>query len=181
MSRSAGISYRDVFKLESNFTMQDLNQAYDEKIKHARRTMKNELDKQIYLESIAKFYEEARKELYYSQSENDMFDSTFSSYFNDMSTMMNNTFKNFDSNFDSQFGNSFPQIGGYTSSSSYKETTLPDGSKLIIKNNTTTDNGEVKTHTNSYRRLRDGTTEPVDYEEAIKQLSGNEINKKYLM
>ena len=67
----------------------------------------------------------------------------------------------------------------YSSSSSYSEKTLPDGSKLVVENNTTNKNGDLRRNTNSYRRLRDGRTEPVEYEEAMKHLQGN--NQKSLM
>ena len=171
------LSYQDVFNLRSDFTMEDLNQAYDDKIRIARKEIKNEVDRQLYYDSLVKYYEEARKDLYHSQSESNMFDYNYNSddpfkvfdqfpkIFGNMDSMMNRAFENFDKN--------------YSSSSSYSERTLPDGSKLIIENNSLNKNGDLRKNTNSYRRLRDGRTEPVDYDEAMK-LFGLK-NQKYLM
>ena len=82
-----------------------------------------------------------------------------------MENMMNRTFGNLNNS--------------NVCSSSYSEKTLPDGSKLVIENNTTNKNGDLRKNTNSYRLLRDGRTEPVEYEEAVKHLQGN--NQKSLM
>ena len=189
MSRSAGISYRDVFNLTEDFTMEDLNQAYDDKLKNARKSIRNEIDRQLYLDSLAKYYEEARRDLYHSQSENDMFNTAFNSSFDSFSQfegndMFNSSFSTFPSifrNMENMMNRTFSNINNnvYSNSTSYSEKTLQDGSRLIVENNTTNKNGDLRRNTSSYRRLKDGRTEPVEYEEAMKQLQGN--NQKYLL
>jgi len=186
------LSYQDVFNLRSEFTMEDLNQAYDDKLKNARKSIRNENDRQLYLDSLAKYYEEARRDLYHSQSENDMFNSAFDSSFDSFQSfpsfgggndMFNSSFSTFPSifrNMENMMNRTFNNNSNVcSSSSSYSEKTLPDGSKLVMENNTTNKNGDLRRNTNSYRLLRDGRTEPVEYEEAMKHLQGN--NQKSLM
>ena len=98
------LSYQDVFNLRPEFTMEDLNQAYDDKLKNARKSIRNEIDRQLYLDSLAKYYEEARRDLYHSQSENDMFNSAFDSFqsfpsFGGGNDMFNSSFSTFPSIF----------------------------------------------------------------------------------
>lgn len=57
-----------------------------------------------------------------------------------------------------------------SNSTSYREKTLPDGSRIIVNESTTNKNGEVSRNTSSYRRLANGTTEAINYEDALKQL-----------
>jgi hypothetical protein len=185
------LSYQDVFNLRPEFTMEELNQAYDDKLKNARKSIRNEIDRQLYLDSLAKYYEEARRDLYHSQSENDMFNTAFNSSFDSFQSfpkfagndMFNSSFSTFPSifrNMENLMNRTFNNNSNvYSSSSSYSEKTLPDGSKLVVENNTTNKNGDLRRNTNSYRRLRDGRTEPVEYEEAMKHLQGN--NQKSLM
>jgi hypothetical protein len=174
------LSYQDVFGLRPNFTLEDLNQAYDDKIQNARRTIRNEIDRQMYLDSLTKYFEEAQKDLYYSQSENDMFNSSFPSSFEDQG-FFNTTFPSIFKNMENMMNRTFSNINNnvYSNSTSYSEKTLPDGSKLIVENNTTNKNGDFRRNTSSYRRLKDGRIEPVEYDEAMKQLQGN--NQKYLL
>jgi len=57
----------------------------------------------------------------------------------------------------------------YSSSTTYRERTMPDGSKIVLKETSDNRNGDVTRTTNSYRQLASGATEPIDYENALLQ------------
>jgi hypothetical protein len=65
----------------------------------------------------------------------------------------------------------------YSSSSSYREQLMPDGTRLVLRETNSNDNGNITRNTKSYRRLQDGKTEPIEFEEALKQID----SRKYLM
>jgi len=65
----------------------------------------------------------------------------------------------------------------YSSSSSYREQLMPDGTRLVLRETNSNDNGNITRNTKSYRRLQDGKTEPIEFEDALKQID----SRKYLM
>ncbi len=45
---------------------------------------------------------------------------------------------------------------------------LSDGSRLVIEKNTINKNGKVQETTHSYKKLKDGTIETIDYDKALE-------------
>jgi hypothetical protein len=60
--------------------------------------------------------------------------------------------------------------GIHSSSTIYRERVMPDGSRIVLKETSTNNNGDITKKTTSYRKLSSGETEPIEYEEGIKQL-----------
>ena len=164
------LSYKNVLGLEDAYTLDKLNQAYLNKIRTINTTQLTDIDKQVYSETLKRYYNQAKNELHRRQLFNFFEDDMISELRMPQlfSTRDVNTANNNSNNFSSNV---------YSSSSTYKEKLMPDGSKIVVNESSSNNNGEITKNTNSYRRLPNGETEPIEYNDALKQIQ----NKLYLM
>jgi hypothetical protein len=171
------MSYLTFFSLNNDFTILDLEKSYENKKKAIGESSNlSEADKEYFLENIQLLYKQAKQDYHRRELTN-----------------MNNTrTRNLIPRYRSLFDNflDFPSMPdewlsfrGFeipsqqsqstfsSSSSSYRERFLPDGSRIVINENTTNNNGEITKNTNSYRRLANGSTEPINYDDALKAIN----------
>jgi hypothetical protein len=161
------LSYKYVLGLEDGYTLEQLNQAYWNKISTISNSQLSDIDKQIYAETLKKYYTQAKNELHRRQ--------LFNFFDEDIITSELRIPKLFSTrNIDTTNINSLSNV--HSSSSTYKEKLMPDGSRIIINESTSNNNGDITKNTNSYRRLPNGETEPIEYNEALTQIQ----NKLYL-
>jgi hypothetical protein len=168
------LSYKTVLELQDNYTIDQLNQAYWNKINKFSSNNLSDIDKHIYVETLKRYYDLAVDELHRRR------------FFNfDIDLMglirLNNIKESLSSQVLSQQATQEKQSSSsntiYSSSTSYKEKLMPDGSKIVLNESVSNNNGEVTKNTNSYRRLANGATEPLEFNEALKQME----NKLYLV
>jgi len=172
------LSYKTVLELQDNYTIDQLNQAYWNKINKLSTNNLSDIDKHVYVETLKRYYDLAVDELHRRRFFNfdiDLIDLI----------RLNNMQEKLSSQLSSQ---SQPQVQSpqekqsssntiYSSSTSYKEKLMPDGSKIVLNESVSNNNGEITKNTNSYRRLANGATEPLEFNEALKQME----NKLYLV
>jgi len=160
------LSYKNVLGIEDNYTLDQLNQAYWNKINTISSSELSDIDKQVYAETLKKYYNQAKNELHRRQ--------LFNFFDEDIITSELRIPKLFSTR-NIETNNSSSNV--YSSSSTYKEKLMPDGSRIVVNESSSNNNGEITKNTNSYRRLPNGETEPIEYNEALKQIQ----NKLYLM
>lgn len=160
------LSYKNVFGLEDSYTLEQLNQVYWNKINTISTSELSDIDKQVYVETLKKYYTQAKNELHRRQ--------LFNFFDEDIITSELRIPKLFSTR-NIETNNSSSNV--YSSSSTYKEKLMPDGSRIVVNESSSNNNGEITKNTNSYRRLPNGDTEPIEYNEALKQIQ----NKLYLM
>jgi hypothetical protein len=160
------LSYKNVFGLEDSYTLEQLNQVYWNKINTISTSELSDIDKQVYVETLKKYYNQAKNELHRKQ--------LFNFFDEDIITSELRIPKLFSTR-NIETNNSSSNV--YSSSSTYKEKLMPDGSRIVVNESSSNNNGEITKNTNSYRRLPNGDTEPIEYNEALKQIQ----NKLYLM
>jgi len=185
-------TFYSVFNLPQDYTIDQLNNAYQEKVDKAHKSSLTELDQNIYKESLKSYYNQAKKVLqrrdFISELSNfsdftplsflSPLSYSFPSNSHDVFPILNNPF-----HLQSQLSHptqqpTFPNNHNevFSSSSTYREQLMPDGSKLVVKESSSNNNGNITKNTKSYRQLSNGTTEPIEYDVAMQQLQ----NRKYL-
>jgi len=186
-------TFYSVFNLPQDYTIDQLNNAYQEKVDKAHKSSLTELDQNIYKESLKSYYNQAKKVLQRRDFISEL--SNFTEFtplsllsplsYSFPSILDSHDFSILHNPFHLQSQLSHPihqsavqnnQNEVFSSSSTYREQLMPDGSKLVVKESSSNNNGNITKNTKSYRQLSNGTTEPVDYDIAIQQLQ----NRKYL-
>jgi hypothetical protein len=171
------ITFNTVLNLPTDFTIEDLNNAYQQKLNAFSKSGLSDVDVTVYKESLKKYYMDAKQHLH----NKDLFlyqRIGHSPLFGGLESLTG-----FYSPIDSLFLdlNSVERPSRneqiYSSSSSYREQLMPDGTRLVLRETNSNDNGNITRNTKSYRRLQDGKTEPIEFEEALKQID----SRKYLM
>lgn len=159
------ITFYSVFELPQDFTIDDLNKAFQAK-QELSKTKLSQVESTVYNEALENYYLQAKRYLRRKNMINTIANFTIPE-FNDF-----NSFSIFPSLFfeprHSIQTNQTNQI--YSSSSSYREQLMPDGSRIVLKESTSNNNGNITQNTNSFRKLPDGTTQPVEYNEALQSL-----------
>lgn len=160
-----------VFELPSNYDINKLNDIY--KLKKNSILQNNNLsciDKEIYIDNLNKYYREARqdyhrRELFNLENYLPRRIRNFHSIFNDDNSLFNNT-----SVIDNDLDNK--ERTNYTSSTSttYRERLMNDGSTIVVNECTTNKNGNVTVKSECYRRLPNGVTENITYKDAIEEI-----------
>ena len=177
------ITFNTVLNLPVDFTIEDLNNAFQEKLNAFAKSGLSDVDQAIYKESLKKYYVEAKQHLYNKElfSYQRMGHFPLFGGFSGLGGLGSLT--GFQSPIDSLFLdlNSVDRASRnqqvFSSSSSYREKMMPDGTRLVLRETNSNDNGNITRNTKSYRQLPDGKTEPVEFEEALKQID----SRKYLM
>jgi len=168
------LSYKTVLELQDNYTIDQLNQAYWNKINKISSNILSDIDKHIYVETLKRYYDLAVDELHRRRFFN--FDIDLIDFIR-----LNNMKESISYQMSSQQQATQQQPSSsntiYSSSTSYKEKLMPDGSKIVLNKSVSNNNGDVTKNTNSYRRLANGSTEPLEYNEALKKIE----NKLYLV
>jgi hypothetical protein len=168
------LSYKTVLELQDNYTIDQLNQAYWNKINKISSNILSDIDKHIYVETLKRYYDLAVDELHRRRFFN--FDIDLIDFIR-----LNNMKESISYQMSSQQQATQQQPSSsntiYSSSTSYKEKLMPDGSKIVLNESVSNNNGDVTKNTNSYRRLANGSTEPLEYNEALKKIE----NKLYLV
>jgi hypothetical protein len=167
------LSYKTVLELQDNYTIDQLNHAYWNKINKISSNNLSDIDKHIYVETLKRYYDLAVDDLHRRRFFNFDIDLIDLIRLNNMKESLSSQLSSQQqATQQSQSSNTI-----YSSSTSYKEKLMPDGSKIILNESVSNNNGEVTKNTNSYRRLENGTTEPLEFNEALKQME----NKLYLV
>ena len=164
--------YYNLFGLNYNFNREQLTTAYTNKVNKINSSNLSDSDKRFVLQQVQKYYEKADKDLTASEHRMNMYNyrrRMIDNLFNiePLYDSISRRFENIESLLQTQ-PRSSNEI--YSSSKSYSEKSLPDGSKLIFENTKTNKNGDIQETTVSYKKNKDGTTEPVSYEDAKKML-----------
>jgi hypothetical protein len=168
------VSFYNFFSLKKNFNREQLEDSYHNKVNNLRRlNINNNLDIQLYLDKIYRLYLEARDELNnrpknYNQFGLIDFDNRIGltdymwdtmDYFNNIERDINKTMENF-------YKRTDDNTNLYGVSRNYSETMLSDGSRLVIQKNSVNKNGKIEETTHSYKKLKDGTIQPIKYDKA---------------
>lgn len=203
-------TYLSVFNINKDFTISDLEQSYNAKKKViVENSSLSEADKEYFLENIHLLYRQA-KHHYHKRELSIMSNTNltnlrninfinpvnhrrYRSLFDNLAGSLLEPVRLFE--FPSvhdewlSFRGLEPLVQSETlsqptsfssNSTSYREKTLPDGSRIIVNESTTNKNGEVSRNTSSYRRLANGTTEAINYEDAVKQLGSQQELRELL-
>lgn len=174
------ITFNTVLNLPTDFTIEDLNNAFQQKLNALAKSGLSDVDLTVYKESLEKYYVEAKQHLHNKELFSYQRIGHFP-LFGGFSVFGSLT--GFQSPIDSLFLdlNSVDRASRneqiYSSSSSYREQLMPDGTRLVLRETNSNDNGNITRNTKSYRRLQDGKTEPIEFEDALKQID----SRKYLM
>lgn len=166
------LSYMTVFELPSNYDINQLNDIY--KLKKNSILQNNNLsciDKEIYIDNLNKYYREARqdyhrRELFNLENYIPKRIRNFHSIFNDDNLLFDHNTSVIDNDLD------IKERTNYTSSTSttYRECLMNDGSTIVVNEGTTNKNGNVTVKTKCYRRLSNGVTEDITYKDAMEQI-----------
>jgi len=167
------VSFYSFFSLDQNFNWEQLEDSYHNKVDNLRQLNISNVDKQLYLEQIYRLYREAKEELTHRERNhneygilpwnnrlglrNYMWDGM--DYFDKLERRINKSLDNFYK----RTGDN-PEL--YGTSRSYSEKMLPDGSRLVIEKNSVNKNGKMQETTHSYKKLKDGTIETLEYDKA---------------
>ena len=196
-------TYLSVFNLNKDFTISDLEQSYNTKKKVIlENSSLSEADKEYFLENIHLLHRQAKHD--YHKRELSIMNNTNLTNIRNINLVNPINHRRYRNIFDNLAGSllepvrlfefpSFPSVHDEwlsfrglepvvqtelpsfsSNSTSYREKSLPDGSRIIVNESTTNKNGEVLRNTSSYRRLANGTTEAVNYEDALKQLGSQQ-------
>lgn len=177
-----------IFNLESNYRKEDLENGYNNRV---REIMANNnlssFDKRVLLDNYKEQYRIAYNELLkrrYFPTESLLLPShNLSNFFRNTLFGLNTLSPDFYL-FDSPLSQDDPilqkdpqsqsqsqnQNTIHSSSTIQRERVMPDGSRIVLKETSTNNNGDVTKTTTSYRKLSSGATEPIDYDEGLKQL-----------
>jgi len=104
------LSYKNVLGLEDAYTLEQLNQAYLNKIRTINTSQLSDIDKQVYAETLKRYYNQAKNELHRRQLFNFFEDDMISEL------RMPQLFSTRDVNTNNNFSSNV-----YSSSSTYKE------------------------------------------------------------
>lgn len=156
------ITFYSVFELPQDFTIDDLNKAFQAK-QELSKTKLSQVESTVYNEALENYYLQAKRYLRRKNMINTIANFTIPE-FNDF-----NSFSIFPS-LSIEPRQSIQNNQIYSSSSSYREQLMPDGSRIVLKESTSNNNGNITQNTNSFRKLPDGTTQPVEYNEALQSL-----------
>ena len=156
------ITFYSVFELPQDFTIDDLNKAFQAK-QELSKTKLSQVEATVYNEALENYYLQAKRYLRRKNMINTIENITipdFNSFsiFPSLSFEPRQTIQNNQNN----------QI--FSSSSLYREQLMPDGSRIVLKESSSNNNGNITQNTNSFRKLPDGTTQPVEYNEALQSL-----------
>lgn len=174
------LSYYSVLGLNQGYSFEDLENAYNKKNNAIiESTTLSDIEKHLLSSSMKKYFDQAyialaRRKFFSSENLlNPVLESPF--MFRSRLPSFGETLRNMNTILEERPPLSFPssQDSGnttvYSSSTTYRERTMPDGSKIVLKETSDNRNGDVTRTTNSYRQLASGVTEPIDYESALLQ------------
>lgn len=167
------VSHYDFFNLRQDYSWDELEQAYKAKSEYVDKSGLNQLDKRVYADISQQYYREAKRDLVNRESDEywglSPYLWTGFDYFDRLERRMNRHFNRLYERMDGSRGS----VSGVSSSVSYREMLQPDGSSVVLETKQTTDSsGRSERTSNSYRKKRDGTHEPLEFSEAEK-LFGN--------
>jgi hypothetical protein len=179
------VSYYNLFNLKYNFTRDDLYKGFSAKVEDINKSNLSGSDKLFMTEHVTNMYHKARSDLLQRETEEaqrnarqnliNMYSNDYSlyNYFDTFERMMQNRISNFGKQID-ELTNKLTDTERHNtvfgSTRTYNEKMLADGSKLIVESTKTNKNGNVEENTVSYKRHKDGKTEPVILSEALKML-----------
>lgn len=183
------VSVRDFFSLGDNFTWEELQNALNNKRNQINSLNLTNLDKEVYLDQVDRYYRDAKRDLTMREREeydyglipwggrqlglrNWLWDGM--DYLDRMERRLNGRF--------------FRDVGGAAatntntsfSQSSFREVRQRDGTSIVVEENEVRNGDQVQKNNVSYRRLADGTTQPLDYTEACNLLKNPESTHKKL-
>lgn len=176
------VSIYTLFNLKNNYNRDDLYRAYSAKMDEINKSNLNPVDKLFMTENINEMYYKARSALleketreaqkqaqqnYLNLFNNDYF---LSSYYDTFNRLMESRINLFNKQIDEMSNKLSNNNTVQGSTRSYNEKLLPDGSRLIVESVKTNKNGNIEENTTSYKRHKDGRTEPVVLDEALKML-----------
>lgn len=178
------VTYYSVLGLSQNYTFEKLENAYKNKVKGIMdSTTLSDIEKHLLLSSMKKYYDQAYINLArrsYFSTEDLLYPSAHTfSMFRSRLPPFGETMRDVNSFFENMEKDIFPPTESpqsnqnttvYSSSSSYREKMMPDGSKIVLKETTSNNNGDITRNTNSYRQLSTGATEPIEFENALAQI-----------
>ena len=167
------VSYREFFDLNQDFTLENLEKAYQNKISELEKLQIKENDKKFFIEQIKKLFDEAKFDIYHKSSLFIPFDMSNSGVFTHLPLFDDfNTRMNADSS-------KIDNYNFYSSASSYQSTTGPDEKKTIIEKNKINKNGKIDEKTYIYQIDKHGNKVPIKYDEALaifnKQIDKNKL------
>lgn len=195
--------YYNLFNLNYNYTKDELNNAYHNKLNEINNSNLSSIDKTFLLQQYNKHYNRASKDLLNKQYRelsllnynrrlfefDPFFDNSlqytkpFSHLENTISLLEEtlsledsifNRFKNID-NILRTSNDLLRENNIYSSTRSYNEKTLDDGSRLILETTKTNNNGNIEEKSVSFKKLKDGSTEPISYENAKNEFHSNKL------
>ena len=174
------LSYYSVLGLNREYSFEQLENAYNKKVKDINESATlSDIEKHLLLSSMKKYFDQAyialaRRNFFSSENLlNPVFETPF--IFKSRLPSFGESLREMNTILEERPPLSFPssQDSGnttvYSSSTTYRERTMPDGSKIVLKETSDNRNGNVTRTTNSYRQLASGATEPIDYENALLQ------------
>jgi hypothetical protein len=153
------------FKLEKN-TLDELHSKYLQKIESIRNSNLSEEDKTNFISHMTDMYRQQKKDLAsnyivpferWTPFDFDRMDNTFNRIQNSIDNMMRSLHQ------------PIPSHNMYSYSRNYNETRLSDGSSVVLETSRVNNNGQISENSNSYRKFRDGRTEPVHFDDSYKQ------------
>lgn len=162
------ITFYSVFELPQDFTIDDLNKAFQAK-QELSKTKLSQVEATVYNEALENYYLQAKRYLRRKNMINTIANITLPD-FNDFNSFSIFPSLFFEPRHELQLTQTNQTNQIYSSSSSYREQLMPDGSKIVLKESSSNNNGNITKNTNSFRKLPDGTTQPVEYNEALQSL-----------
>ena len=160
--------YLKFFKLNKDFTIDELRNAKNEKVNSISVLNLSDDDKQFYIENIYKLYKTAKIHLQNKMfRNNNMLSNSFHNILNN--NMLNNTMlnNNMSNQINRQISNVFNNIKqsynlfgkqnyAVSESKSYQEKLLPDGNKEVVEVICKNNNGIEEQKINTYKLTPDG-------------------------
>jgi len=154
--------YIEFFKLGSEFTIDDLNNAKKNKINDIKKYKLSKEYENMLLENVEGMYNKLRYEASYKIQKFNHFDNFINNnnwLTNELTNRVNNSFIN-NFNLDNR--------SYYGESKSSTQRTLQNGSTLFTEKKIVNQNGHKKELFTSYIKHKDGTIQNIDYYEALR-------------
>lgn len=168
------LTYVSIFNLDNEYDINKLNESYNSrKKKIIDNSDLSDMDKEIYINNLDRYYIQARNDYHRRELlKFEPFDPrrmiNFYNEFNDIFNVLDDEFSPLKTR---RIKNSS------SSSTTYKEKVMKDGSSIIVNESRVNNDGDVTVKTNCYRRLPNGGTEALSYKDAISQIKSSDNNQ----
>ena len=171
------LNYLTIFNLSENYSKDDLNKAFIEKIKNIDNLDLNSEDKQLLMDGYIHEYKIAKSFLNKNNFENNFgnlnldFFNNFNNNFNNFNNNFNSIINEFQANLYNNTNNTNSTNSNVYSQSYSINKVINNGISTVIEKKNINDNGKIDNNISSFIIDKDGKNIPIDYKQAIENIN----------